>query len=359
MISVVLAMVILALWGSNAEGQTSLLSTWMHSYIEERALRADSLPRLSQAQLANINSFAVSGIASSGQGGPEQLLATADPSTVQDSAVMAFTPPDEDYIASETRRSEVITYTVQEGDLISFIASDYGVSVNSILWANNLKNADSLSIGQVLRIPPVSGVIYAVRKGDTISSIAKKYGVEQDTIIAFNQLPKDGTLGVDTELIIPGGKPGVAAPAPAKTTAKGTTAKTTVAATKSKKPFSYLPDLGSYFMLPTTGKDWGIIHGRNGVDIANAQGTPILAAADGVITTSDGDGYNGGYGKYIKISHPNGTETLYGHMSKLLVSVGQTVSKGQKIGLMGTTGRSTGPHLHFEVHGARNPLAKY
>ena len=112
-------------------------------------------------------------------------------------------------------------------------------------------------------------------------------------------------------------------------------------------------------MIPTTGFDWGKIHGRNGVDIANSCGTPVYAAADGMITIADSSGYNGGFGKYIKIAHPNGTETLYGHSMKLLVAVGQEITRGQEIMLMGSTGRSTGCHLHFEVHGARNPLAKY
>ena len=133
----------------------------------------------------------------------------------------------------------------------------------------------------------------------------------------------------------------------------------TVARTTTSKPFSYLPNLADYFRLPTTGYNWGRIHGRNGVDIANSCGTTIYAAADGVATVTDAEGYNGGFGKYIKVSHPNGTETLYAHASKLLISAGQPIAKGQAIALMGTTGRSTGCHLHFEVHGARNPLAKY
>ena len=95
------------------------------------------------------------------------------------------------------------------------------------------------------------------------------------------------------------------------------------------------------------------------MDVANACGTPIYAAADGTITLSDAIGYNGGFGKFIKMSHPNGTETLYAHTSRLLVNVGDQVTRGQQIAVMGSTGRSTGCHVHFEVHGAKNPLAKY
>jgi len=244
------------------------------------------------------------------------------------------------------RRSQVVEYTVQPGDVISFIASDYGVSSNSIIWANGLRDADSLQPGQILKIPPVTGTIHTIKSGDTIASIAKKYGVEQQDIIEFNSLPLDGQLAVGDEVIVPNGK--VSSSGSAVAVSSGTTV----------PRFSYLPDLGGYFMIPTTGRNWGIIHGRNGVDIANSCGTPIYAAADGVVTLSDGVGYNGGFGKYIKISHPNGTETLYAHASKLIVSAGETIARGQLIALMGSTGRSTGCHLHLEVHGAKNPLAR-
>ena len=208
-----------------------------------------------------------------------------------------------------------------------------------------MRSVNDLSIGQMLKIPPVSGVIHKVKAGDNIDAIAKKYGVTTDKIIAYNSLPQNGQLQVNDELTIPDGK-------------MQSSRATTITQTATAKQFSYLPNLGNYFMLPTTGFDWGRIHGRNGVDIANKTGTPIYAAAEGIVTVADNAGWNGGFGKYVKISHPNGTETLYAHNSKLLATVGQQVSRGQQIALMGSTGRSTGPHLHFEVHGARNPLAK-
>ena len=120
-----------------------------------------------------------------------------------------------------------------------------------------------------------------------------------------------------------------------------------------------MPNLGDFFMLPTNGYNWGRIHGRNGVDLGNSCGTPIYAAAEGSVAVADGVGYNGGFGKFVKVIHSNGTETLYAHATKLLVATGDYVTRGQMIALMGSTGRSTGCHLHFEVHGARNPLAKY
>ena len=343
------AVVVLVMRGATGEGQASILGSLVKDYIEESSASLGGAIR--QPQITDVNSLIDTNSSVPGQGGTAiPNITPLGAATIQGNSVIAYAPPAEDYILlTGSPRSDVLEYTVLAGDLISFIASDYGVSVNSILWANGLKNADNISPGQILKIPPVTGVVHIVKKGDTIASIAKKYAGIEEKIVEFNTLPKDGKLEVGDEIIIPDGKM--------------QSAQTFVASNRSSKslnlkPFSYLPDLGSFFMLPTNGFNWGKIHGRNGVDIANSCGTTIYAAADGVITTSDDTGWNGGFGKYIKISHSNGTETLYAHNSKLKVAVGDNVSKGQVIALMGSTGRSTGCHLHFEVHGAKNPLAK-
>lgn len=344
----------LAFWGSNAEGQTSLLKNWVRQYVEEKAVSLDFPHQTSDIQMADINSL------SAGRGGDsasDSPVPTLEASTIRDSALVALAPPDDNYIDRLTaHRSQVIEYTVQGGDLLSFIASDFGVSIDSIIWANNLKDGDSISPGQILRIPPVSGVVHTAKDGDTAASLAKKYGASEDRIITYNHLPRDGAISVGQELIIPDGHPSAVPMAPGQRRA-GTYSSAGSILTALK--FNYLPDLGDFFKIPSFGFNWGILHGRNGVDIANSCGTPIDAAADGTVTVADASGWNGGFGKYVKIGHPNGTETLYGHLSRVLVSSGQVVGKGDKIGLMGTTGRSTGCHLHFEVHGARNPLAKY
>ncbi len=274
--------------------------------------------------------------------------------TIQESTIQAVNSVSTDYL-NDIKPNKVTDYTVQPGDALSFIASDFGVSTDSIIWANKLSNIDNLTPGQIIRIPPVTGVIHVVQKGDTISSIAKKYNGEAAKIISFNDLTGESTLDLGDELIIPNGTPALPNTKVVASVNKNFLSSVTSAA----KRFAYLADMSDYFRLPATGFDWGIVHGRNGVDVANACGTPILAAADGNIATALSSGYNGGFGKYIKIVHPNGTETLYAHLSKLLVKEGASVSKGQQIALMGTTGHSTGCHLHFEVHGARNPLAKY
>ncbi len=348
-VAILFALLVLILRGSAGEGQASVLSVALHGYVEETSASLSSFVR-SPHQIADINSLTAADLRAPGQGGDAQPGSSPiELSTIQENSLLAYAPASEDYIeTSGFQRSNTVEYTVQPGDLLSFIASDYGVSVNSIMWANNLSDADSLSLGQVLKIPPVSGVIHKIKKGDTVASIAKKYSADEAKIIAFNSLPQDGKLRLDDELIIPDGRPQGSA-------AQQSTGKSIVTASK---PFAYLPDLGSFFILPAAGFNWGKIHGRNGVDVANSCGTAIYAAAEGNVITSDGDGYNYGFGKYIKITHPNGTETLYAHASKLFVNVGDYVTRGQLIASMGTTGRSTGCHLHFEVHGAKNPLTK-
>ena len=341
---------VLALWGSSAEGQTSSVDQLVRRYTTEVALSFDFPHHAPSRQLADIDSIF------SGTGGDGSVISptpSLDAMTVRDSALAAIAPPDDAYLDGlSAQRSQVTEYEVQPGDLLSFIASDFGVSVNTIIWANKLKDADSISPGMILRIPPVTGVVHKVVSGDTVATLAKKYAAKEEDIIAYNRLPQDGQLEAGEEIIIRDGK----MPYTAAVAVTGTASGSRLAASAAQ--FSHLPNLGGYFQIPTTGFNWGRIHGRNGVDIANSCGTPVYAAADGTVAIADADGYNGGFGKYIKLIHANGTETLYAHSSKLLVGVGQVVGKGQKIMLMGTTGRSTGCHLHFEVHGAKNPLAK-
>lgn len=248
-------------------------------------------------------------------------------------------------LSSANERHDIIIYIVQEGDIPSIIAASFGVSLNTLLWANSLKDNNYIRPGDALRIPPVSGVVHTVKNGETLGAIVKRYRGDVEKTIAFNGLPRDGTIGVGDTVVIPDGE----VPPPPRPPRQVVSVVRYVA-----NPVS-----AGYFIFPTTGRNWGRIHARNGVDIANTCGTPIYAAADGTITASDGTGWNGGFGKFVKILHPNGTETLYAHSSRLLVSAGDAVTQGQLIALIGTTGRSTGCHLHFEVHGARNPLARY
>lgn len=335
--SLLLAISLIIVNGSSTDGQTSLVSHLFSKEIEEVPLY---LSFANQAQSAEFRD----GGAFLGLGDHSVPLNSIN--TLQQTALLAFNSPENDLSGlSDSKSNQITIYTVQEGDTLSFIASDFGISTNTIIWANNLNNIHSLKPGDELKIPPIDGVIHKVRKGDTVNSIAKKYGAEREKIIAFNILPQDGSLQIDEELIIPDGKISVSQPAGNQSPAV--------------KRFAYLPSLGDFFMLPATGRNWGRIHGRNGVDIANSCGTPIYAAASGIVAIADAVGWNGGFGKFIKLIHTNGTETIYAHNSKILVQSGQSIEKGEQISVMGTTGHSTGCHLHFEVHGARNPLAKY
>ncbi|MFH1867143.1 MAG: M23 family metallopeptidase [Patescibacteria group bacterium] len=242
-------------------------------------------------------------------------------------------------------RQDPEQYIVKDGDTLSSIAAEFGVSLATLLWENRLSNYSVLRIGQKLTVLPTSGVSHRVAKGDTLSGIASRYGVEVDKISEFNNLA-DNKLTVGQIIVIPGGKPYV--PPTPKTTS-------------SSLLTSIAPNLSSNTKLlwPTVTRrisqyfSWR--HG--GVDLANAYGIPIYAAEDGVVQTS---GWNrGGYGNYIIIDHGQGLKTLYGHNTKNLVSAGDRVARGQQIATMGSTGRSTGPHLHFEVYvnGQRvNPL---
>ncbi|TRZ77895.1 LysM peptidoglycan-binding domain-containing protein [bacterium] len=248
-----------------------------------------------------------------------------------------------------THYDGIVKYVVSAGDTISGIAQKFGVSANSVLWANNLYSTSIIKSGDVLEILPISGVKHVVKSGNTLSDLAKLYKADAEEIAFYNNI-EDGQLKVTSTIIVPGGVlPNSMLPQPvlAKTIMKNAPAYTSAG------------QGSGYFIYPAAGHNWGRIHASNGIDISNPKGGPIYAAAAGTVILADGSGYNGGYGEYIKIQHPNGVVTLYGHLSKILVTKGQDVSQGTVIGMMGNTGRSTGTHLHFEVRGAKNPLARY
>ncbi|MFA5736691.1 MAG: M23 family metallopeptidase [Candidatus Paceibacterota bacterium] len=239
---------------------------------------------------------------------------------------------------------QISVYIVRPGDNLSTIAQMYGVSVNTIRWANDLTKNSVIKEGQTLVILPITGIRYTVKKGDTLAGIIKKYGGDLDEIILYNDLEIEKGLTIGQIIIIPDGDYGVPV---AKSPAAGTSS-----GGKYKGP-SY----PGYFMRPITGgvRTQGL-HGNNAVDLAAPYGTPIYAAASGQVILARPTGYNGGYGGYLVISHPNGTQTLYSHCSSLAVISGQRVERGDVVGYIGSTGRSTGNHLHFEVRGAVNPF---
>ena len=246
-------------------------------------------------------------------------------------------------------RTKTVEYEVRSGDVMGSIASKFGVKVATILAANNLTARSYIRPGDILKIPPGDGATYIVKRGDTVGKIARQFGVDQDEIIAFNKMSKDGaSISVGEELFIPGAQ------------ISNTPARTTVAVAPSKivetirqiaaPPPSIDTPAGSGYVWPTLdhriNQYFGLRH--TGVDIHGVIGNPNYAARAGTVIKSQ-CGWNGGYGCYIILDHGGGVTTLYGHNSKLLVAVGDQVTQGQVIGLLGSTGRSTGPHLHFEV----------
>ena len=237
-------------------------------------------------------------------------------------------------------RDELIVYQVVSGDTLSSIAKKFDINVDTLYGANKgLKT--TIREGQEIIILPVKGALHTIVSGDTLSTIARKYGVDMQKIADFNGI--ESTLVIGKKLIVPG-------------------ATLTTGQSVGSSGASNLPNYSGYYAIPVAGYNWGKLHGNNGVDVANKCGTEVRAAAPGIVRSSKIGGWNGGYGGLNIIQHDNGTQTYYAHLQNSTVSEGQTVTRGQLIGYVGNTGKTTGVtgcHLHFEVRGAKNPFARY
>jgi murein DD-endopeptidase MepM/ murein hydrolase activator NlpD len=279
---------------------------------------------------------------------PQGSLSNGDIAIVGGTSLLAETQSASDSKVISPGSDHISLYVVHKGDTLSDIAKMFGVTKNTIIWANDLQGKP-ISVGQKLVILPISGVQYTVKKGDTLQSIAKLYKADLNDILQFNNLAMDSKIAVGDEIVIPDGEVTVSTPSSSKPSSNPSNS--------SGLKNSTNPVYDGYYMKPIVGgiKTQGI-HGHNGVDLASAYGTNILASASGDVIIAKSSGWNGGYGNYVVISHPNGTQTLYGHMSSVEVSAGDHVEQGQVIGHMGSTGKSTGVHVHFEIRGARNPF---
>jgi murein DD-endopeptidase MepM/ murein hydrolase activator NlpD len=246
----------------------------------------------------------------------------------------SFTNPNYPIINNQFN-SNIIIYKVKKGDNVSDIAERFNIDIETITLNNNIYR-NRIFIGQELLILPISGLIHKTEKEDTLEYIANFYSTNIEEIIEFNNL-ENGVIQENKLLIIPNGK-----------IDKKVVVKESIE--------ENLPVYPNYYLIPTTGINWGEIHYNNGVDISNKCGTDIVSSAEGLITEQ---GEYNGYGNYIKIQHPNNTETLYAHLQEILIEKGDYIERGQLIGLIGNTGNSTGCHLHFEVRGARNPFGEY
>jgi len=240
----------------------------------------------------------------------------------------------------------VLSYIVQDGDTLSSIAKKFNLQTDTLRWNNNLKN-DSVKAGDTINIPPVDGIVHKVKRGDTIYSIAKKYAIDPQVIVnwPFNTYTDDENFGlaVGQLLIVPDGVMPAAKPSNTQYLAGRITPNAGAVAANGS------------FIWPTNGTiTQRFVWYHTGLDIANASAPDILAADSGTVIQA-GWPDNVGYGNRVIIDHGNGFVTLYAHMQAVYVSVGQTVNRGDSIGKMGSTGRSTGTHCHFEIRvGGKN-----
>ncbi len=251
-------------------------------------------------------------------------------------------------------REDVVYHIVQGGETVSTIAEQYGISVNTILWENKLGARDYIKPGDKLTILPQSGVSHQVQSGETLAGIAKKFKADVDDIVEYNKLVDATDIEKDQILIIPGGE--VEPPKPTITTPSSSSSSL---ASGPIPPSSTAASTGS-LVWPTSGHRISQYYkyGHTGVDITGNYSSPIYAADSGRVIYAAAD--RSGYGLHIIIDHGNGLKTLYGHASKIFVRVGDSISRGQTIAMIGCTGRCTGPHIHFEVrtsYGFANPLS--
>jgi murein DD-endopeptidase MepM/ murein hydrolase activator NlpD len=244
-------------------------------------------------------------------------------------------------VPEERKRAEAFVYKVEGGDTLYSIGTKFKISTDALQYVNGISESTVLQVGQELTIPPSLGLIHKVESGDTLSSIAKKYDVAPQAVADFNYLFSDSTLAVGSELVIPGAKvPQVVVPAPI---------------IPGDIPSVTIPNVGPNKKLcvwPTTVRyiSQNFFWYHNGIDIAtpiSGPMPPLLACTGGTVVRAGWDPF--GLGLHVRIDHGNGYETVYGHMSRIDVSYGEKVKRGEVIGLMGSTGNSTGPHIHFMV----------
>ncbi|MDR1302623.1 MAG: M23 family metallopeptidase [Treponema sp.] len=254
-------------------------------------------------------------------------------------SVPASTVPDEIIPLNLVEAFAWESYKVKKGDSVSKIAVNHALSIDAVVASNYISNAKLLREGEILRIPNMDGIPYTVKKGDSLSKISSTMGVPLEVILDANDIQSE-TLTLGKVLFIPGAK-------------------------MRSEDLKLI--LGDTFIYPIRGRltspfGWrndpisGVRRYHAALDLAAATGTPIKAAMDGRVSSV---GLNSVYGKFIIISHANGYQTMYAHMSATSVNQGALVSQGTKIGEVGSTGYSTGPHLHFAIYKngrAVNPL---
>ena len=272
--------------------------------------------------------------------------------------------------SNDIKENLVVTeYVVQPGDTVTEIAEKHGLSTDTLLWANDITATSPIKPGQELKILPFNGLVYTAKDGDTISKIADRFDAQEIDIIEVNKLSNGKTVKPGQDIIVPrsfergsyllarGGSDEVEADE--DDVSKDEDAEEApVVAEDEPEPEAAEVVSRSGWTCPAPGAvlTQGPHGSSGGVDFGAPVGTSVIAADGGTVTKA-ATGYNGGYGNVVEIDHHDGTTSLYAHLSSVLVSKGESVSAGQALGYIGLTGKTTGPHLHFEVEGDSNPFA--
>lgn len=344
------------------------------SLAEEQIMDTEKMvPQASSVMLASIGSIANPLLSDENENGGEQsgtlammnqgLVASASVLTTVSQDLDSVTAEQESLNQGETQEEEpkkkvrklIENYVVQEGDTLSTIAAVNGITTATLLQSNGLNETSNIQPGDSLSIPAASGIVVTVKKGDTLSDLVKTYKANAEKTVVVNNIAGDAIRIGQKILLVNGSAPPPPKPTPAPASTK-TATNSGAKSTAKAKEVSKTPD--PYHKPVASGYSYGRVHSNNGVDISRNNGASVYAFKDGTVIEA-ATGWSGGYGNVVKIQHADGTVTLYGHLSQIYVGNGQTVEKGQVVGTVGSTGRSTGPHLHFEVRGGTNPYAGY
>jgi murein DD-endopeptidase MepM/ murein hydrolase activator NlpD len=313
------------LTGKNFLRMFFVYALFYYAFFPDSFLRVFSVPAKAKAGALSAAN------AENGMGGgitADQIPAAYAEAAAGEDAEILGVPEPEEY--SNPHLLTFTSYKVKQGDIIGNIAVETGLSQSTIISVNKIKNARTLQIGQTLKIPNQDGVYYTVQKDDTLLSIAGKYKIDPEDIKIANELFSD-VLYINSVLFLPG-------------------ARLDSVELQEINGDLFLWPVAGYITSPygyRANPFGGARQFHSGLDIGAAMGTPVKAAMAGRVSTA---GYDKTLGNYVVISHHSGYRTLYGHMSYVRVKAGVYVSAGQTIGDAGSTGLSTGPHLHFTVY---------